>query len=351
MKNRRGVNVYNTTSPRTCDVLNVLCRKLANPMGKYNLQCFTWNTPSLSPLQKWLLYSSPSSGAFKQLINRRWRFATHSGTHVLTLVSDGSDSFTTRSPGPPFCHHPSLSERSGLASPSAPTPVEGTRAPSCPPRSPPSPLSPPPQGPYRVRPQCAAPSPHCCVAAVGTWPEHCHIFKAVRAARRGCWRIPWTPPLARQVRRTKRCPNPEQEICRLEGNPRQGRAAPGDAVPAVSPATAPREERREVPAERGLPGRLFGSSNRSTRSVCSELHQRPPATQRTWEVQSCVETGVKALFSSSLPSRMRQRLAGTGCLRAFKATEMSVALYQLLIEVKVEGRPGSEAQHKYHEID
>lgn len=86
-----------------------------------------------------------SSGAFKQLISHMLCFATHSEVHV-TLVSDGSDSFATHSPGPPFCHRASRSEQRALASslshrhlwkgrappsihcaaiPSAPTPLHG----------------------------------------------------------------------------------------------------------------------------------------------------------------------------------------------------------------------------------
>lgn len=283
MKNRRGVNVYNTTSPRTCDVLNVLCRKLANPMGKYNLQCFTWNTPSLSPLQKWLLYSSPSSGAFKQLINRRWRFATHSGTHVLRLVSDGSDSFTTHSLGPPFCHHPSLSERSGLASPSTPTPVEGTRTPSCPLRSPP--LSPQPpsvgavSGTTAVRGPIAAPLRGCGGDVAGALPH----LQSCKSRKEGM--------LTHTLDTTSSATGEANEMVsksRTGDLPAGGKPPPRESCPRRRCARGVPGHSTEggaAPAERGLPGRLFGSSNRSTRSVCSELHQRPPATQRTWEVQ------------------------------------------------------------------
>ncbi|XP_010573327.1 PREDICTED: uncharacterized protein LOC104836417 [Haliaeetus leucocephalus] len=80
------------------------------------------------------LASAPVRALHQAPVRKEWK------------VSDGSDGFTTRSPGSPFCHHPSLSERSGLASPSAPTPVEGTRAPSCPPRSPPLSLQSPSAG-------------------------------------------------------------------------------------------------------------------------------------------------------------------------------------------------------------
>lgn len=66
------------------------------------------------------------------------------------------------------------------------------------------------------------------------------------------------------------------------GDPLAGGKSPGDTVPVVSLAPAPREEQHEVPTERRLPGQLFGNS--TSGCICSESHQRPPATQRTREV-------------------------------------------------------------------
>lgn len=297
MKNRRGVNVYNTTSPRTCDVLNVLGRKLANPMGKYNLQCFTWNTPSLSPLQKWLLYSSPSSGAFKQLINHRLHFATHSGTHVLTLVSDGSDSCTTRSPGPPFCHHPSLSEWSGLASPSAPTPVEGTRAPSCPPRSPPLSLQPPSAGAVSgrtaVRGPIAAPLRGCGGDVAGALPH----LQSCKSREEGM--------LTRTLDTTSSVTG--------EANETVSKSRTGDLPAGGKPP--PRESCPRRRCARGVPGHSTegGAARgarraRAARTALWQLHQQvrllgvtPAATGHSEDVRGAEAVWKPGLKLSSLP--------------------------------------------------
>lgn len=53
---------------------------------------------------------------------------------------------------------------------------------------------------------------------------------------------------------------------------------PGDTVPVVAPAPAPREEQHEVLPERRLPGQLFGNS--TSGRACSESHRWALATPR-----------------------------------------------------------------------
>lgn len=137
----------------------------------------------------------------------------------------------------------------------------------------------------------------------------------------------------------------------LEGNPCRRRAAPGDAVPVVSPASAPREEQHEVAAEHRLPGQLFGNS--TSACVCSESHQRPQGHSKdTRGGQAVWNVGSKLCSLPPCPAaegRGWPELAAS--VHLVKAIEMPTAPYQPLIRVNTGSRPGSEDQHKYREMD
>lgn len=188
------------------------------------------------------------------------------------------------------------------------------------------------------------PSPPHRVAVAGMCPEHWMQLQSrkSRKAGRGVNTLPWTPSLVWQVRQMKPCPTPKQEIPWLEGNPCQGRAAPGNTLPVVF-----RSQPHGRSSTKCLPGAGCQNSSWATPPAGASA---PSHTSSHQPLKGCERSGgyvasrIKALSLPSCPAAW-----GRGCLdilfsvHLVQATEKSTPPQQPLMTVNAEGSPGSEA--------
>lgn len=229
-----------------------------------------WNTGSPSPVQKQVLQPPSSSGDFTQFIINILCFATHSEIRV-ALVSDGSDSFTTHSPGPLFCHGTSLSGRRERGSSSTSTPVEGTW-------SPPHSLHPLASGMTKVHGSITTPL-HGCGRDV---PVALLQLQSCKSCEAGI--------LTHNLDTTSTVPGvanktvPESWI-QLGDSPSWRETPTQEELPQKTPWTAvspaPRKK-HEVPV--GAQAARAALFNPTSRCVCSKSHQQPLAPQKVQEV-------------------------------------------------------------------
>lgn len=253
------------------------------------------------------------SGAFKQLISHTLCFATHSESHV-TLDSDGSESFTTHSPGPPFCHCASLREWSELASSLTLTSAEGPRSPFHPPCSPPLSLQPLSAEAVWAMTEVHGPITTPLHGCGGDVPGALLHLQSCKSREAGM--------LTHTLDTTSRMTGEANETVSQTGDPPAG----GKSPPRKS---CPRRRRAcGVPGPGTKGGAVRGARQaEAARTAPWQLHQRVHLllshTSGHRPLKACerrgglVESRVKAPFSSSLPSCTRQKLAGAGLLSAF----------------------------------